>query len=199
MVKLPKFEEVKHEMLPLIGFSDYMVHPHLGKIYKLSTGKWMLEGNLKGVGDKGYLMTNLKNDNGKRIQIYEHEAVYAAVWGEPIKSWRFYGKKLEIDHIDHDVKNNSIENLRLVTSADNKKNRSYDIERNKLTYKNAEYIRNEFTKWQGSKMDFYETMAIKFDVTKRTIQNAVLGYTYNKLFTYDIDKTGIVNNFKLAY
>ncbi|WP_342045971.1 HNH endonuclease [Bacillus sp. OTU530] len=176
--KSPKYEDVKHEMLPLRGYSIYAVHPYLGKIYNKKTNRWLLSKNPKGVGDKGYLLTKLLHDNGEWIPLYEHEVVYAAVWGEEVKSWRLYGEKLEIDHIDKDVRNNNIENLRLGTSEDNKKNRSYDVEKNRLTLENAQTVRDELAKWKGKKTDFYKTMAERFNVTKRTIQNAVLSVTY---------------------
>ncbi|MEH7393321.1 HNH endonuclease [Bacillus sp. JJ1474] len=177
--ELPRFEEVKHEMLPLRGFSKYKVHPEIGKIYSLESRRWLLV-NAVGVGDKGYLQTSLKNDFGASIPIYEHEAVYAAVWGEEPKAWRRYGngEKLEIDHISGDVKDNSISNLRLGTSEDNKKNRSYDVPRNYLTMENARIVRELFEKWEGRKTDFYTEMSKKFDVGKRTIQNAILSVTY---------------------
>jgi hypothetical protein len=174
--ELPKIEEVK-ELLPLKGYSQYLVSPSLGKIYNKEKGKWLLV-NAKGVGDKGYLLTKLKHDDGKSVPLYEHECVYAAMWGDEPKSWRKYGEKLEIDHIDGNVKNNCIENLILGTSSDNKKNRSYDVEKNYLTLENAQIVREEFSIWEGSKLGFYEAMSNRFNVTKRTIQNAVLGVTY---------------------
>ncbi|MFC0271448.1 HNH endonuclease [Metabacillus herbersteinensis] len=177
ITELPKYEDVKHEMLPLKGFSNYAIHPYLGKIYNKKSNKWMLV-NASGVGDRGYLLTKLKQDSGKVVSVYEHEAVYAAVWGDEPKSWRKYGVKLEIDHRDKNVKNNNIENLSLGTSSDNKKNRSYDIIKNPLTFENAEIVREEFEKWIGSKIVFYEMMAGRFNVGKRTIQNYLLGIHY---------------------
>jgi hypothetical protein len=107
--------------------------------------------------------------------------VYAAVWGDEPKSWRKYGNKLEIDHIDKNVKNNSIENLRLGTSTDNKKNRSYHIKKNLLTLENAKIVREEFENWIGKKTEFYKMMADRFNVCKRTIQNATLNNCYKEL------------------
>lgn len=195
---LPEFEEVKEEMLPLMGFSNYLVNPNIGKIYNKKKGKWLLSNNPKGVGDKGYLQTALRHDSGERVQVYEHEVVFAAVWGEDLlhKPWRRYGEKLEIDHKDGNVKNNKIENLRLGTSADNKSNRSYDVEKNQLTFKNAEIVREEFKSWTGKKTDFYELMAERFNTKKRTIQNAILGVTYKRKprLLYDVDVSGIVSS-----
>lgn len=176
--ELPKFEEVRHEMLPLMGFNNYLVHPQLGKIYSLYRNRWLLE-NAVGVGDKGYLQTALKSDDGKTVFVYEHQVVYAAVWGYGVNSWRSHGKDLEIDHIDNNPQNNCIENLQLVTSSQNKRKR-IEFNRTRLTKANAEYVREEFSKWEGEKIVFYQMMADKFNCKKRTIQNAILKNTYLK-------------------
>lgn len=190
---LPNYEEVKEQMLPLKGFSQYEVHVKLGKIYNLKSNKWMLV-NSVGVGDKGYLLTKLKHDSGVMLPIYEHEAVVAADKNVEPKSWRAEGK--EIDHIDGNAKNNSIDNLSLGTSADNKKNRSYDMEKNMLSLDAANFIREEFAMWQGNKTDFYKLYAGRFNVCPRTIQNAVLKITYNRKprLTYQVDASGVVHN-----
>lgn len=113
--ELPSFEEVKHEMMRLPEFDGYLVHPQLGKIWCLKKQGWLLVDAI-GVGDRGYLLTKLLNNKGKSIPVHEHEAVFSCVWGS-WKSWRAYGQKMEIDHIDRNPKNNNIENLRLIDRA----------------------------------------------------------------------------------
>lgn len=181
------FEEVRSEMTPIPGFdpNDYLVHAGMGKIYSLISNRWLLDDNAKGVGDKGYLLTKLKrvksDGTTEKVPIYVHWAVYSSVWGQTVEELRnsgLSGELLEIDHIDGDVKNNRIENLRLGTSADNKKNRSYDVERTRLTKQNADEVREKFSTWEKGKMEFYHEMAKFYNCTKRTIQNAILEYTY---------------------
>ncbi|MFB4471807.1 HNH endonuclease [Oceanobacillus caeni] len=181
------FEEVKHEMTPIPGFNPeyYLCHTGEGKIYSLISNRWLLSGDVKGVGDKGYLMTYLKRElpNGEtaKVPMYLHWAVYSSVWGETVEKLRrsgTNGELLEIDHLDGNVKNNKIENLQLGSSADNKKNRSYDVEKTILTQQNADAVREKFKSWNRGKMEFYEEMAKIYNCTKRTIQNAILGNTY---------------------
>ncbi|KQL54523.1 hypothetical protein AN964_14150 [Heyndrickxia shackletonii] len=194
-MSLPEFETVRDEVVPLKGYSQYVVHPNLGKIYNLKSRKWLLSDNPKGTGDKGYLLTKLLHDSGEYLPIYEHEAVMAVDKNVEPKSWR--KEKLEIDHKDGNVKNNSISNLKLGTSSQNKQNRSYDVEKNSLTFENAEIVREEFKTWEGRKTDFHEIMAMRFCVTERTIQNCLLGVTYKakpKGLRYDVDVNGVVHN-----
>ena len=178
---LPSFEEVGHEMLPLPNFDGYLVHPFLGKIWSKNREKWLLV-NAKGVGDSGYLLTSLKRNDGLSTFIYEHEAVYSAVWGAGKESWRSYGIKLEIDHIDRDVKNNSIDNLRLVDRASQyTPDVVADIkEQVRLSLDIARQIRQEYKDWTNGKINFYRTQAKIYGNNPRAIQNIILGVTFKE-------------------
>ncbi len=188
-MKLPNFEDVKHEMTPIPGFDPkmYLVHVMLGKIYSLVSGKWLLV-DAKGVGDKGYLLTQLKrvlpDGTIEMVPVYEHWAVFSSFDGRTVEVLRHSGLNgalMEIDHEDGNPKNNTIGNLRLGTSADNKKNRSYDVEKTYLTLENAQTVRELFSTWDKGKVEFYAEMAKRFKCTKRTIQNAILQNTYKEV------------------
>jgi hypothetical protein len=171
-------KDISKEMTPIPGkFSSYLVHCPKGLLYSKKSNKFLLL-NAKGTGDDSkYLQTSLRDDDGVTHNFYLSEIVMSSYMGISKQEWRAMG--LEVDHIDSEnTKNNCISNLRLVSSKGNKANRSYDVDRNYLTMDNAKIVREEFSKWEGTKLDFYEAMSKRFHVTMRTIQNCVLGVTY---------------------
>lgn len=178
--KMPSLEEVKHEMIRLPDFDDYLVHPKLGKIWSQKVQKWLLV-DAVGVGDRGYLLTKLINNQGKSVAVYEHEAVFSCAWGS-WKSWRAYGMKMEIDHIDRNPKNNSIDNLRLMDRASQY---TPDVladmrKRTDLNINIARQIRIDYEYRTGGKVKFYKCQAEKYGTCARTIQNIILGVSYRE-------------------
>lgn len=97
------------------------------KLYTTSTGNRHTVGKIEyaGItlyrlkelrpGSKGYCSVKVFDlDRNKRVQVGIHRMV-AYAWGEPPKNYR----ELEIDHIDGNPRNNSIENLRWCSHKEN--------------------------------------------------------------------------------
>ncbi|MED4229487.1 hypothetical protein [Neobacillus cucumis] len=176
------FEELKGngEMTPIPGFSPemYLCHCPSGNVYSLISNKWMLQGS-KGSGDDNkYLRTALRDMEGNYHLMYLHEIIMSSHMGIKKSEWRAMG--LEVDHIDNKAtKNNSISNLRLATSAAQKKNSSYRFwNKVRLSNEVANQLRVEFKKWTGSKVEWYKMKGNELGVTARSIQNIILGNTY---------------------
>lgn len=64
----------------------------------------------------GYLRTSLSSDKSKKITCHIHRLVWIAFNGN-------IGDGLVIDHINHNILDNNLSNLRLVTIQDNLKNK----------------------------------------------------------------------------
>lgn len=176
------YEELKAkgEMTPIPGFTPemYLCHCPSGNVYSIVSAKWLLQGNPRGTGDNGqYLMTSLRDKEGNYHPMYLHEIVMSSYMGMMKADWRAMG--LEVDHISKNTKDCSIGNLRLATSAANKKNSS-DRHWNKirLTKDTAVQLREDFNKWTGSKVEWYQIKGRELGVTARSIQNVILGNTY---------------------
>ena len=112
---------MKEEIKPIKGFQDYYVS-NLGNVY---TTKWSPRYNpnceMKPLRPRyhpsGYLYAGLFVGSGphkRRIWKRIHRLVYETFVGK-IK----YG--LQIDHIDGNKQNNTLENLRMVTQSENLK------------------------------------------------------------------------------
>ena len=82
------------------------------KYYATSDGRILKEDKELSSSDNGigYLFVQLKNIDGKRVNRYIHRLVFEAFNGEITG---------EINHIDHNKKNNSINNLENVTHSEN--------------------------------------------------------------------------------
>lgn len=173
------FEQLKHEMTGLIGFSNYLVHCPTGRVWSKLSNRWLLDDNCKGTGDSGaYLMTKLKSDTGESVAMYLHEIVIYSLMG--ITKSELKQMNLQIDHIDRNPRNNKAENLRLSTDQGNKRN-SKDRYWNKvrLSMEIADRLREEFEQLEGSKVGWYRAKGKELGVSFRSIQNVILGTTYN--------------------
>lgn len=88
------------------GFSNYEIYPNEGKIWSYKSNKFI------GCENRGYWQCALTADNGKVWRTKVHRVIWTAVNGEIPKGY-------EINHIDEDKSNNSINNLELVTHQEN--------------------------------------------------------------------------------
>lgn len=175
-----EFEMLKGEMTPVPGFPDYLAHCLKGKVWSNKTNRWLLQ-DAKGTGDDNrYLKTALSDSEGNLHHMYLSEIIMSSSMGVPKSYWRAMG--LEVDHIDNtDTKNNSIENLRLVSSADNKKNSRYRFwNKVRLSMDVAKQLRQDFKELTGSKVEWYRMKGKELGVSARSIQNIILGYTYKE-------------------
>lgn len=172
---LPEFEKVKGELTPIPGFSPerYMAHCPSGYVYSFIRNRWL---NPTGTGDDSrYLLTQLDN-----TPMYISEIIMSSYMGIPKESWRAMG--LEVDHIvNTNTKDNSIGNLRLVSSSANKKNsRNRHWNKVRLSHEKAKKIRDEFAFMTGSKIEWYKAKAAEYLVSARSIQNICLNFTYKE-------------------
>ncbi|WP_369899760.1 hypothetical protein [Bacillus manliponensis] len=86
---------------------------------------------------------------------------------------------LECDHVSLNTRDNSISNLRLVSSSQNKENSRYrGWNKVRLSDNTAQQLREEIKGWTGSKVEFYKLKGKELGVTARSIQNIILHYTY---------------------
>jgi hypothetical protein len=100
----------------IVGFSDYEVS-NTGELRSKDRSKSYKNGRsvaLKGREKKlrkhpvnGFLMTDLIDDKGKRHTVYPHKAVAQAFVKNP-----FPRKQKVVIHLDGDITNNSVENLK---------------------------------------------------------------------------------------
>lgn len=92
------------------GYHNYQIC-ELGKVYKTETGV-----EIKNRAHNGYLQCRLKKDK-KQYVILIHRIIASIFIPNP-------NKYAYVDHIDRDRLNNSLENLRWVSSSMNARNRS---------------------------------------------------------------------------
>jgi hypothetical protein len=108
------------ELTELVDFPNYWAHPN-GTIYttKISP-RYNPKGELRLLQPKynksGYIYYGMWNDVGnnrsKRFWPRAHRIIYQTLVGDIPNGY-------EIDHIDNDRQNNSIDNLRIVTHSQN--------------------------------------------------------------------------------
>lgn len=84
-------------------FSDYEIYPNEGKIFSLKSNKFIGAKN-----KKGYWQCSLYADDGIVWQTKVHRVVWIVCNGEIPQGY-------EVNHIDENKDNNSIDNLELVT------------------------------------------------------------------------------------
>lgn len=89
------------------NYSDYLILPNEGLIYSLKNNKFIGTKDLE-----GYWKCSLYSDNSERWNTKLHRVVWTGVNG-PIP------QGLEVNHIDENKSNNSIDNLNLLTRKEN--------------------------------------------------------------------------------
>ena len=89
------------------NYSDYVVLPNEGLVYSLKRNKFIGAKN-----PEGYWYSSLYSDNGEKWVTNLHRAIWTTVNG-PIP------QGLEVNHIDENKSNNSIDNLNLLTRKEN--------------------------------------------------------------------------------
>ncbi|MEH6943298.1 hypothetical protein [Bacillus sp. JJ722] len=90
---------------------------------------------------------------------------------------------MEIDHIDRNVKNNSIGNIVFCQRKNQYKSEVLNdmAQRGKLSKELAIQIRQDFKKWAGRKVKFYEKKAKELNCCKRSIQNIILNKSFKEV------------------
>lgn len=93
--------------MKLKGFSNYEIYPNEGKIWSYKKNRFIGSTN-----PKGYWMVTMYDDDGNK----HHQNLYRVIW-ECV-----YGKipnGYEVNHINQDINDNSIQNLNLLTHKEN--------------------------------------------------------------------------------
>jgi hypothetical protein len=98
---------------PVVGYEGWYSVSNRGRVKRIARGRSTRRGRLRvGTPDRdGYLRLVL-NRYAVRTGFYVHQLVACAFIG-PCPAG------MEVDHIDRDVTNNRVENLRYVTHAEN--------------------------------------------------------------------------------
>ena len=117
--------------MKLEGYSNYEIDVEKGLVYNLKTHKFI--GN---VGTKGYLQTSLTDDNGKQHFWQIHRLIWTAVNGE-------IPEGMQVNHIDENKDNNSINNLNLMTAKENVNWGSCIQKRSKKCFKPIVALKNK--------------------------------------------------------
>ncbi|MBU9724140.1 MULTISPECIES: hypothetical protein [Bacillaceae] len=186
-------KEILESTLPLPEFDKhYRIDIELGRIYSLLSGKWLGQ-KAKGIRKNGYLMTTLKRNDGARVGMYIHEAVYSAWKQEPKSSWRensyttdregnLIPFPLTINHKDRDKLNNNYNNLEKII---HKEQFTPDVvediksKKRRLTKDEVIMIRQEFAEWEDGKTNFCLMMKDRLGVSFNTIES-VINYKSHK-------------------
>jgi hypothetical protein len=89
------------------NFSNYEIFPNEGKIFSYKTNRWI------GAKDKdGYWLCTLTSDEGKIWTNLLHRIIWFACNGE-------IPQGMQVNHLDENKDNNSIDNLNLMTPKEN--------------------------------------------------------------------------------
>ena len=120
------------------GYTNYQVS-NVGRIRNLSTGK-ISKGFDNG---NGYLKTVLCQGN-KQEGLYIHRIVAQEFLDNP-------QNKLKVDHINGDIKNNSITNLRWASVSENSRNKKRNTHKSSSRYKGV-YWEEGSAKWRARAM-----------------------------------------------
>lgn len=185
-------ESLKNEVwIPVIGYEGLYEVSSCGRIKSIKRfnpksgkrGMWYPERMLKLNSDKdGYLVVGL-SINGKIKLCKVHRLVLSSFDGED--------KKLQVNHIDGNKKNNNLDNLEWVTCSDNQKHA------HKIGLKNQRGSKNNFSKLKEEdvleiakllkrKNITMRSIAKKYMVDEETIRSIKIKRTWSHV-TKDID------------
>lgn len=149
--KMEKYEQ-------LDGYSHYEIYKDGTIIRKEHTngrGIHLSRAKLSHTKDRsGYVTVSLVNDLGKSTKWYVHRLLWTAFVGE-------IGIRMEIDHIDGNRSNNSLDNLRIVTSKENS---------------NTEITRESYRKSNALSMGKYDRQRLAKSKTEAYEENAKSTY-----------------------
>ncbi|WP_426882284.1 HNH endonuclease [Sutcliffiella horikoshii] len=179
--ELPKFEDIKHEMVKVPGFENYYCHIEKALVYSTIRNKWLYQG--KGTGDNSkYLASSLKSSiDGKSYPHYLHEVIYSCRNGIMKKDWRSMPIPFEIDHSNKDTKDCNPRNLQLTTSKGNKANKTIVINKNRVSMEIARQLREEVISIPyGERVEWYKKRGQELGIGGRSVQNIVLNRTYKE-------------------
>lgn len=103
----------------IVGSDDYYIDDETLQIYSFKQKKYT-EGKLlkPRINKIGYLRYCFSVNGKKKYILYHHIIVKMFIKSD------YDSKKEEIDHLDHNKSNNSIDNLAVVTHLENQKNQS---------------------------------------------------------------------------
>lgn len=140
------------------GFSKY-TFTNCGKVYAISKNT---KREVKGAKDKnGYLKITLVSDDKKHFYFRKHRLI----------AWAFLGKNdLQVNHIDGNILNNSVDNLEYVTGMENQAHR-----RKKEGYNVGVCWAKKEKKWraylQHNKKWFHLGFHLDFEDAKKAYNN----------------------------
>ena len=141
-----------------------------GKVLIVKNGEYKIM--KPSINKKGYHQYRLvlKDDSTKSIRPYVHKLVALAY------IFKDDDKKTQVDHKDMNKEHNYITNLEWVTNLENMRRRNIIKGRvnSKLTNVDVVYIRDHYRLWREGRIwkSNAKDLAIKFNVSKRTITNA---------------------------
>lgn len=186
-----KDSEGLHRLTIIPNFSRYLADLDRGKIYSIKSNRWLTP---KANKRFGYVYSTLLNDDGEATPISIHQIMMSAHKQQEPKAWQKFG--LEIDHVNGNKADNSIENLRLVAHKEQFCNRV----REKMSRANAKRLTNEQVRYlrlmkeileakgEYAQNKFCNYFSEKFERTYTTIQNIVNDVTYVDVQLTDKEK-----------
>ena len=130
----------------IIGYEGCYQINRLGQVKRIASGSRKVGQILKAKNNStGYLQIQLCKDNVRKF-CYIHRLLGIQFIPNP-------ENKLEIDHIDRNKNNNSLENLRWATRKEQQNNRSSNVtpEQRRL---NTDKIKRKWNHWQKIRNEF---------------------------------------------
>ncbi|GAB4073685.1 hypothetical protein GCM10028778_11880 [Barrientosiimonas marina] len=156
----------------LENYSNYLVDIVNGRVWNKTSGKYLIANPTK---QTGYVLVGLRDNDGQMRTIGLHEVVMAAYYNVQPKSWIPYD--LEVNHIDHDKSNNTIDNLELVT-----RKQQYDTYvrqkmggNKRLTKPEKQEILQAYHIYNGKASVFINQVAFAVGISRRSLSRIVNG------------------------